>query len=113
LKDAQGRVLYVGKALSLRKRVSSYFHAPAALAPRIQRLVPLIADVDVQTTASEAEALLLESKLIKQHQPKYNVAYRDDKSYPLLKLTDERFPRLIVVREHAPHPCMQGRGKPG
>ncbi len=101
-KNAQGEVLYVGKALSLRKRVSSYFHASRDLSPRITRLVQWISDLEVRATASEAEALLLESQLIKAHQPKYNVAYRDDKSFPLLKLTNEPFPRLIVTRSRRP-----------
>ena len=98
-KDAQGRVLYVGKAVSLRKRVGSYFHASTNVSPRIVQLLARIADVEVATTGSEAEALLLESRLIKEHQPKYNVAYRDDKSYPLLKLSHEPFPRLVFTRE--------------
>ncbi|MBI3324782.1 MAG: excinuclease ABC subunit UvrC, partial [Candidatus Omnitrophica bacterium] len=97
-KDAQRQVVYVGKALSLRKRVGSYFHRPTGLSPRIAKLIECIADVDVQITSSEAEGLLLESQLIKQFQPKYNVAYRDDKTYPILKLTNERFPRLVVTR---------------
>ncbi|MBI4353925.1 MAG: excinuclease ABC subunit UvrC [Candidatus Omnitrophica bacterium] len=97
-KDQAGDILYVGKALSLRRRVSSYFRKPGRLSPRIAQLVQRVADVDVHTTASEAEALLRESDLIKQHHPKYNVAYRDDKSYPLLKLTNEPFPRLLLTR---------------
>ncbi len=116
-KDAAGQVLYVGKALSLKKRVSSYFHhehltlsqpgvalrrGAADLSPRIARLVEQVRDLEVRTTASEAEALLLESQLIKAHQPKYNVAYRDDKSYPLLKLTNEPFSRLVITRRRKP-----------
>ena len=100
--DARGTVLYIGKALSLRKRVASYFHDSAGLSPRIARLIPQITSVDVTVTASEAEALLLESQLIKQHKPKYNVAFRDDKTYPLLKLTHEPFPRLLVTRRKKP-----------
>ncbi len=96
-RNARGELLYVGKALSLKTRVRSYFHSPS-LSPRIATLVTQIADVEVQQTPSEAEALLLESDLIKRHHPKYNVAFRDDKRYPLLKLTHEPFPRLLVVR---------------
>jgi len=97
LKDAHGKVLYVGKALSLRTRVASYFR-PRGLAPRIANLMARVADVDVRPTASEAEALLLEAQLIKAQQPHYNVAFRDDKTYPMLKVTHEPFPRLVVTR---------------
>ena len=98
LKDAQGEILYVGKALSLRKRVRSYFRPARALGARVARMVRLVTDLEVRQTASEAEALLLEAQLIKDHQPHYNVAFRDDKAYPMLKVTREPFPRLQVVR---------------
>lgn len=97
-KDAQGRLLYVGKATSLRKRVAAYFHRASALAPRVAQMIRRVAEFDIQPTASEAEALLLEARLIKAQQPRYNVAFRDDKAYPMLKITNEPFPRLVVVR---------------
>jgi excinuclease ABC subunit C len=111
-KDADGKILYVGKAASLKKRVSSYFCGPmlradgaepthqgaADLGPRIAKLVELIRGLELRTTASEPEALLLEAQLIQQHRPKYNVAYRDDKSHPMLRLTNEPFPRLMLAR---------------
>jgi excinuclease ABC subunit C len=94
----------VGKALSLRKRVASYFRLPGAtvsaspLSPRITTLMTKVADLEIRPTTSEAEALLLEAQLIKEHQPSYNVAFRDDKTYPMLKVTNEPFPRLLVTR---------------
>ncbi len=100
-RDAAGVLLYVGKALSLRKRVTSYFRAGARLAPRIAQMVGKVRSLDVQVTTSEAEALLLESRLIKEHHPRYNVAFRDDKSFPMLKITAEAFPRLVVTRRRA------------
>jgi len=96
--DARGQLLYVGKAVSLRKRVASYFQRPTALSPRIATMVRAVSDLEVRPTASEAEALLLESRLIKEQKPRYNVAFRDDKSYPMLKVTNEPFPRLVVTR---------------
>ena len=98
-KDAQGRVLYVGKAASLRKRVRSYFRGrPSGLDPKTQRLVERASSVEWIETGSEPEALLLEDQLIKRHRPRYNVRLRDDKRYPYLKLTAEPFPRLVVTR---------------
>ncbi len=97
-RDVHGALLYVGKALNLRKRVASYFRGDRALSPRIARMVQHIRDLEVRPTASEAEALLLEAQLIKAHRPHYNVTFRDDKSYPLLKITREPFPRLVVTR---------------
>lgn len=97
-RDAEHRLLYVGKALSLRKRTTSYFRREAALSPRIAKMVQLIHDCEFRETASETEALILESELIKEHHPRYNVVFRDDKSYPMLKLTHEPYPRLIVTR---------------
>jgi excinuclease ABC subunit C len=96
-KDGGGRILYVGKALSLRKRVGSYRRV-GQLSARIAQMMRQVAEVDVVRTSSEAEALLLENELIKQHHPRYNVALRDDKTYPMLKITREPFPRLLVTR---------------
>lgn len=98
-KGADGKVLYVGKASSLRGRVRSYFQRSKDHGPRIRALVNNIRDVDWVTTATEAEALLYESNLIKEHQPKYNVTLRDSKTYPLIKITmAEDFPRVMVAR---------------
>lgn len=97
MKDAAGTVLYVGKAVSLRKRVQSYFRKYPVIS-KTDYLVSEIADIDCTQTHSEAEALILEASLIKQYQPKYNIDLRDDKSYPLIEITDEKFPRITVVR---------------
>jgi len=98
MKDERGAIIYVGKASSLKERVASYFRQRSASA-RLRALIEKIRDIEYITTGSEAEALLLESALVKAHQPKYNVALRDDKSYPFLKLTvNERFPRLVICR---------------
>jgi excinuclease ABC subunit C len=99
LKNAGGEVLYVGKARSLRARVRSYFQESPPLAPRTAALVQKVADLEYILTDSEREALLLESHLIKEHRPRYNVRLRDDKRYPYLKLTAELYPQLLEVRQ--------------
>ncbi len=99
MKDADGAVLYVGKAASLRKRAGSYFRSRQHLSPRIAALMTHVRDIDYIATRTEAEALIYEAGLIRERQPRYNVAYRDDKRYPMLKLTvNEPWPRLSVVR---------------
>jgi excinuclease ABC subunit C len=96
-KDAQGRVIYAGKAKSLRSRLSNYFASD--LPPRTQAMVEAAADVEWIVTDNEVEALHLELNLIKGHRPRYNVRYRDDKSYPYLAITlDEEYPRARVLR---------------
>jgi excinuclease ABC subunit C len=97
--DRDGRVLYVGKAKSIRQRLSSYFQDPSALGPRTAQMVQQADHVEWMVVGSESEALLLEHNLIQQFQPRYNVRLKDDKSYPWLAITlDEQWPRPAVVR---------------
>jgi excinuclease ABC subunit C len=97
--DRDGRVLYVGKAKSLRQRLNSYFQDPAGLGPRTAQMVQQADHVEWMVVDSEAEAMLLEHNLIKRNQPRFNVRLKDDKSYPWLAITvSEEWPRPAVVR---------------
>jgi excinuclease ABC subunit C len=95
---AGGEILYIGKAVSLRNRVRSYFQESAAHHPRTIAMVEKVSDVRTIVVSNEIEALILESNLIKRHQPPFNVNLRDDKRYPYLKVTGERFPRIVFTR---------------
>ncbi|WP_430492051.1 excinuclease ABC subunit UvrC [Pseudomonas fulva] len=95
--DADARLLYVGKAKNLKKRLASYFRK-SGLAPKTAALVSRIAQVETTITANETEALLLEQNLIKEWRPPYNILLRDDKSYPYVFLSDGQFPRLGIHR---------------
>ncbi|HEY7173437.1 MAG TPA: excinuclease ABC subunit UvrC, partial [Micromonosporaceae bacterium] len=98
-RDTNGRVIYVGKAKSLRSRLNSYFADTWSLHARTQQMVTTAASVDWVTVATEVEALQLEYAWIKEYDPRFNIRYRDDKSYPYLAVTlDEEFPRLQVMR---------------
>ena len=97
-KDRGGNYLYIGKAKKLRNRVRSYFQDSRNHDGRIKLMVSKIEDVEVIVTDSEAEALILENNLIKKHQPRYNIMYRDDKSYPYICITKDRKPRVYPTR---------------
>lgn len=100
MKDAHGKIIYVGKAVSLKKRLASYFRPAEQLDPKTRVLVARLHDLELMLTDSEVEALILECTLIKKHRPRYNVLMRDDKSFPYLKLTvQEPFPRLVLTRK--------------
>lgn len=96
--DANNALLYIGKAKSLIKRVSSYFNAKQASSARIKLMVSKIRQLEFTVVASEFEALLLENTLIKKHQPKYNINLKDAKTYPYLTIKNEDFPRLFTIR---------------
>jgi excinuclease ABC subunit C len=97
-KSKEGRLLYVGKAVSLRNRVRQYFQKSRTPDARLDAMISKIADLEVIVTDSEIEALILEANLVKQYNPRYNVNLKDDKSYPFIVVTNEPFPRVFVTR---------------
>ena len=99
MKDAEGNILYVGKAANLHHRVRSYFSAGQKLSPKLQRMIARVNDVDFFVTGSEQEALILELNLIKRHHPRYNVRLKDDKTFPYLKIDlNQDWPRVHITR---------------
>lgn len=99
MKDAQGGIIYIGKAKNLHNRVSSYFRAGADHLPKVARMVSHVYDYDFIVTGSEYEALLLECSLIKQHKPHYNILLKDDKGYHYIKISDEPYPRITAEKQ--------------
>ena len=99
MRDADGQVIYVGKAVNLRNRVRSYFRSSGQRSPKVAQLAAKVHDIDYIVTGSELEALVLECNLIKEHRPRYNVRLRDDKTYPFIRVTvNEAFPRTFLTR---------------
>ena len=96
-KDSAGRIIYIGKAKSLKKRVQSYFSR--FLASKTQAMVSKIADIEYKLCQNESLALLLEASLVHKYKPKYNVSLRDDKSFPVVKITNEKFPAIYITRK--------------
>ena len=96
--DESGKLIYVGKAKNLKKRVSSYFHKEKHESGKVNVLVKKIADIQYIVVKSEFDALLLENNLIKEYQPRYNILMKDDKTYPWICIKKERFPRIFPTR---------------
>src|SRR5579883_1939600 len=99
LKDRHGKVIYVGKAKSLRSRVRAYFRERGDSRPHVRFLISRVRDFEVLVTANEKEALILENNLIKQYKPRYNIRLKDDKSYLSAKITNHPWPRITVTRK--------------
>ena len=97
MKDKNSKIIYVGKAKNLKNRVNQYF--VGAHDYKTTKMVSLVVDFDIIVTTSEKEALLLEINLIKQHKPRYNIMFIDDKSYPYIKLTSDKYPSVSIVRD--------------
>src|SRR5579885_3540499 len=97
-KDEHGKVLYVGKAKNLRSRVRSYFNEDRLAEAKTGSLISEARDIHFIEVDNNKEALALENNLIKQYKPRFNVLLRDDKTYPYIKLTNEKFPRVFVTR---------------
>ncbi|MCM8831784.1 MAG: GIY-YIG nuclease family protein, partial [Candidatus Omnitrophica bacterium] len=93
MKDEKGEVIYVGKAVSIKKRLNSYFTKP--LSNKVASMIQNVADIEYIVCNSEEQALILEASLIKEKKPKYNIALKDDKSYPYVEITNEEFPRIF------------------
>ncbi|HEY0429643.1 MAG TPA: excinuclease ABC subunit UvrC [Pyrinomonadaceae bacterium] len=98
-KNADGKIIYVGKAKNLKNRVRQYFQSSRNMDPKTRELVKRIADFEFIVVDSEVEALVLESNLIKKHKPRFNILLKDDKSYPHLKMTNEPFPKVVITRK--------------
>ena len=99
MKDAQGKIIYVGKAIVLKNRVRQYFQSGKNHSPKVRAMVAKIADFETILTGSEVEALILECNLIKKHRPRYNISLKDDKTYPYVKVTlAEDYPRVLITR---------------
>ena len=98
MRDVRRKILYIGKANALRQRVRSYFRVPASI-PKIAILMSKVRTIDYIGTPTEVDALLLEAHLIHKYQPRYNQDLKDDKSFPLIKITHEKFPRLCITRQ--------------
>ncbi|MCM8820318.1 MAG: GIY-YIG nuclease family protein, partial [Candidatus Omnitrophica bacterium] len=96
MKDEKGEVIYVGKAVSIKKRLNSYFTKP--LSNKVASMIQNVADIEYIVCNSEEQALILEASLIKEKKPKYNIALKDDKSYPYVEITNEKFPRIFISR---------------
>lgn len=97
MKDATGEIIYIGKAKSLRKRLGSYFSRD--ITGKTMVLISKVADIELRLAQTESLALLLEAALIHHHKPRYNVSLRDDKSFPMVKITDEEFPQICITRK--------------
>ena len=100
--NREGELIYVGKAKSLKKRVSSYFNKQSQYNRKTEKLVSEINKIEFTITSTEFDALLLENNFIKQNQPKYNILLKDDKTFPYLCILKERFPRIIYTRKYIP-----------
>jgi excinuclease ABC subunit C len=102
MKDASGSVVYIGKAKSIKKRLSSYLGG--GLSAKTLALLSRVADIEFRLTPTESLALILEASLVRRYRPKYNISLRDDKSFPLVKITDEEFPAVYITRKRSALP---------